>query len=707
MAGNHARVEAGAPYPLGATWDGKGVNFALFSAHAEQVQLCLFDRGGRREIDRVDLPEYTHQIWHGYLPDVRPGQLYGYRVNGPYEPRAGHRFNANKLLIDPYAKALHGRVVWTDAHLGYRVGTRQADLTFDRRDNARGVPKGIVVDPAFTWGDDRRPDIPWSQSVIYELHVRGFTMQREEIPLAQRGSFAALGHPATVDHLRRLGITAIELLPVHAFIDDRALIERNLVNYWGYNPIGFFALMPRYLGNGHIGEFKSMVRTLHEAGIEVILDVVYNHTAEGNQLGPTFSFRGIDNRSYYRLVPGDERYYEDFTGCGNALRLHHPRVLQLVADSLRYWVEEMHVDGFRFDLATTLARERDGAFDPNAGFLDALRQDPALSRVKLIAEPWDVGPGGYQLGAFPPDWAEWNDKFRSTVRRFWKGEGGLIGDLAARITGSQDIFDHAGRRPWSSVNFITAHDGFTLADLVCYQSKHNEANGEDNRDGNDSNNSSNGGIEGPTDDPGVRALRARQQRNFLATLLLSQGVPMLLAGDEMGNRQEGNNNAYCQDNSIGWTDWHALETPEGRDLLAFVRGLVTLRRDHPAIRRDNFLSGRNIGDGPLKDIAWLVPDGREANEADWKFPEARSLCFLIADGEGSQADDPLLIFLNAHFEATVYRLPTVDGIAGWQRLLDTANPAMEADAATIAADAEIEITPRTVVVLRGRRDRGH
>jgi isoamylase len=703
MANARTRVEAGSPYPLGATWDGKGVNFALFSANAERVTLCLFDQGGRREIDRVDLPEYTTEIWHGYLPDARPGQLYGYRVHGPYEPRAGHRFNANKLLIDPYAKALHGRVVWTDAHHAYRLGTRQADLTFDRRDNARGVPKGVVVDPAFTWGEDHRSPTPWDRSVIYEMHVRGFTMRREDIPAARRGTLAALADPAVIDHLKRLGITAIELLPVHAFVDDRALIERDLLNYWGYNPIGFFAPMPRYLSNGHIGEFKSTVRTLHDAGIEVILDVVYNHTAEGNHLGPTFSFRGIDNRSYYRLVPGNERYYEDFTGCGNALRLHHPRVLQLVADSLRYWAEDMHVDGFRFDLATTLAREADGAFDLNAGFLDALRQDPVLSRVKLIAEPWDVGLGGYQLGAFPPDWGEWNDRFRDTVRRFWKGEGSLTGDLAARITGSEDIFGGAGRRPWSSINFVTAHDGFTLADLVSYETKHNEANGESNRDGSDNNSSFNGGVEGPTDDSSVLALRARQQRNLLATLILAQGVPMLLAGDEMGNGQDGNNNAYCQDNAIGWTDWSKLDAPEGRTLLEFVRRLTALRATHSGLRRNHFLTGRKSGNGALKDITWLVPDGREANEADWNFPDARSLCFLIAGSSAAPADDPLLIFFNAHFEAMIYRLPAAPGVVDWERILDTGESGPTEATAVPGGDGRIEIPPHTVVVLRGRR----
>ena len=702
MANGRARVEPGSPYPLGATWDGKGVNFALFSAHAERVQICLFDHTGQREIDRIDLPEYTHEIWHGYLPDARPGLLYGYRVHGPYEPRAGHRFNANKLLIDPYAKALQGKLAWTDAHFGYRLGTRQADLTFDRRDNARAMPKAIVIDSAYTWGNERRPETPWSETIVYELHVRGVTMQREDVPPALRGSFAGLAHPSAIRHLRALGVTSVELLPVHAFVDDRVLVERGLVNYWGYNSIGFFAPMPRYLASGHIGEFKAMVRHLHDAGIEVILDVVYNHTAEGNHLGPTLSFRGIDNKSYYRLVPGDERLCEDFTGCGNALRLHHPRVLQLVTDSLRYWAEEMHVDGFRFDLATTLAREADGAFHPHSGFLDVLRQDPALSRVKLIAEPWDLGPDGYRVGAFPPDWAEWNDKYRDTVRRFWKGEGGLVRELAARITGSQDIFGHLGRRPWSSINFVTAHDGFTHKDLVSYEQKHNEANGEENRDGSGNNNSWNCGAEGPTDDPKILELRERQQRNLLATLLLSQGTPMLLAGDEAGNSQQGNNNAYCQDNPIGWIDWSGPQAKDGA-LFAFVRRLIDLRRAHRALRRSRFLTGGMVDNGALKDITWLVPDGREKTEQDWNFPDARSLCFLLADADPDASDEPLLVVMNAHFEPMVYRAPAIAGIAEWVGELDTAFATGQGKPTVLPGEAKITIEPRTLVVLRGRR----
>jgi glycogen operon protein len=707
MSTGRMRVEPGAPYPLGATWDGKGVNFALFSAHAERVQLCLFDHSGRREIDRVELPEFTHEVWHGYLPDARPGLLYGYRVFGPYEPRAGHRFNPHKLLIDPYAKSLIGRIAWTDAHYGYRVASKGADLSYDRRDNARGMPKCAVIDPAYTWGNDRAPAVPWNETIVYEAHVRGFTMQREDVPAALRGSFAGLASPAVARYLRQLGVTTIELLPIHAFVDDRALVERNLVNYWGYNSIGFFAPMPRYLATGHIGEFKAMVRHLHEAGIEVILDVVYNHTAEGNHLGPTLSFRGIDNRSYYRLKREDPRYHEDFTGCGNALNLHHPRVLQLVTDSLRYWVEEMHVDGFRFDLATTLAREADGAFDRHSGFLDILGQDPVLSRVKLIAEPWDVGTGGYRVGGFPPHWAEWNDKFRDTVRRFWKGDGGLIRELAGRICASQDLFGGAGRRPWSSVNFVTAHDGFTLADLVSYETKRNEANGEENRDGSDNNNSFNCGAEGPTGDAAVIALRRRQQRNLLATLLLAQGTPMLLAGDEAGNGQQGNNNAYCQDNPIGWVDWSASDAG---DLLAFVRHLIALRRAHPALRRSRFLSGSLTGaNGALKDVTWLVPDGREKTEQDWNYPDARTLCFLLAgsaEAGPGVADDPLFVVLNAHTEPMTYRVPEAPGVADWVCALDTALATGQGTQPPLAPDSKIKVEPRTVVVLRGRRGEG-
>ncbi|MFW6312839.1 MAG: glycogen debranching protein GlgX, partial [Spirochaetota bacterium] len=528
--GRHARVWPGLPYPLGATWDGIGTNFAIFSAHAERVELCLFDETGQVETERVSLPEHTHEIWHAYLPDVRPGQLYGYRVHGPYDPPAGHRFNRHKLLIDPYARALVGNLQWTDTQFGYEIGSKKGDLSFDTRDSAPYMPKCQVIDPAFTWGEESCPRTPHDRSVIYELHTRGFTKKHPGVPAAYRGTFDGLSSPATVDYLASLGVTAIELLPVHAFVEDRHLVERGLTNYWGYNTIGFFAPHPSYLGPNGIAGFKTFVKSMHEAGIEVILDVVFNHTAEGNHLGPTLCFRGIDNRSYYYLSEDDPRYYNDFTGTGNALELRHPQVLRMVTDSLRYWVNEMHVDGFRFDLATTLARVH-GNFDQHAAFLDAVAQDPTLSGVKLIAEPWDTGPDGYQLGRFPPGWSEWNDRYRDTIRRFWKGDAGMVPELASRIAGSSDVFDRRGRRPWSSVNFVTAHDGFTLHDLVSYNRKHNEDNHENNRDGSDNNHSWNCGAEGPTEDPAVIRLRGRQMRNMMLTLLLSQGVPMLTAGD--------------------------------------------------------------------------------------------------------------------------------------------------------------------------------
>jgi isoamylase len=705
MSDSRFRIEPGKSHPLGANWDGKGVNFALFSAHAERVELCIFNPSGQREIERLTLPEYTHEVWHGYLPEARPGLLYGYRIYGPYDPARGHRFNPNKLLLDPYAKAQHGRLLWSDALFGYRVGSRRADLSFDRHDNAHGMPKCVVVDPAHTWGEDRRPATPWHKSIIYELHVRGFTQQREDVPLPLRGTFAGLASPGMIDHLHRLGVTAVELLPVHASVGNRFLAERKLVNYWGYNSIGFFTTDPRFLATGQIDEFRAMVRCLHDAGIEVILDVVYNHTAEGNQMGPTLSFRGIDNLSYYRLAPGNERYYEDFTGCGNVLRLHHPRVLQLVTDSLRYWVEHMHVDGFRFDLATTLTRGVDGSFDPQSGFLDAVCQDPVLEQVKLIAEPWDLGPDGYRVGGFPPGWAEWNDKYRDVARRFWKGEGGLIGEVGSRVSGSRDLFDHGGRRPWASVNFVTAHDGFTLRDLVSFNDKHNEANGEGNRDGTDANYSWNCGAEGQTDDGIILELRARQQRNLLATLLLSQGVPMLLAGDEISNSQQGNNNAYCQDNEIGWIKWQK-DRPPGGDLCDFIGTLIALRKRHAGLRRDRFLTGGVVANGILKDVTWLVPEGKEKTAADWKYPEARCLCFLLAGYDGRPetplVDDPLLIVLNAHHEPMRYVLPPVESVTTWDVAIDTGHEAGHKTPASFAAGTKFTVEPRSVVVLIGR-----
>lgn len=675
------RVWPGTPYPLGATWDGTGVNFALFTENGEKVELCLFDEKGSKETHRIVLPEYTDEIWHAYLPDVRPGQLYGYRVYGPFEPHNGHRFNGNKLLIDPYAKAISGDVVWNDAHFGYRIGAHDNDLSFDKRNNARWMPKCRVVDTAFTWGDDRPPRTDWHESIIYEVHVRGFTMEHPDIPKHQRGTFAGMAAPATVQYLQKLGVTAIELLPIQYFLHDRHLIERGVSNYWGYNTIGFLAPHHSYLSSGSLSEFKTFVQIMHNAGIEVILDVVYNHTAEGNQMGPTLSFRGIDNASYYHLVPGNERYYMDFTGCGNAFDLRHPRVLQLVMDSLRYWVEEMHVDGFRFDLATTLAREEHGVFDNHSGFLDAIRQDPTLSRVKLIAEPWDVGDGGYRVGGFPAGWAEWNDRYRNTVRSFWKGDQGQAPEMATRITGSSDMFESHGRRPWASVNFVTAHDGFTLHDLVSYNHKHNEANGEDNRDGSNDNNSWNCGVEGETHDAAVLRLRAKQRRNLLATLLLSQGLPMILGGDEFGRSQGGNNNAYCQDNKISWFDWSGVE--DDATFLQFTRNLIRLRRDHIVFHRSRFFHTRFIPGTKIQDITWLKPEGREMTSHDWANPANHFIGFLIRGEAGeyhltargeAQPDRSFLVIMNAHHEPVSWTLPALEVGLCWDLVFDTDNP---------------------------------
>jgi glycogen operon protein len=686
-------VETGAPGPLGATWDGVGVNFALFSDHAERVDLCVFDARGRRELHRLRLPGYTDGVWHGYVPDARPGLRYGYRVHGPYEPAHGHRFNAHKLLLDPYAKQIAGALRWSDAHFGYRVGTPRGDLSFDRRDDASGMPKSVVVDSAFTWGDDRPPNTAWRDTVIYELHVRGFTMQFPGIPAPLRGTFLALSSPPVLAHLHALGVTAVELLPVHAYVDDRTLVEKRLRNYWGYNSIGFFAPHPLYLGGESIGEFKTMVKQFHAAGIEVLLDVVYNHTAEGNHEGPTLAFRGIDNASYYRLA-SDPRFYDDSTGCGNSLNLEHPRVLQLVMDSLRYWVEEMHVDGFRFDLAPTLARTP-GGYDRNAGFLKAIRQDPTLARTKLIAEPWDVGLGGYQVGNFPPGWSEWNDKYRDCVRRFWQGHDGLVPELASRLCGSSELFDWRGRHVRSSVNFVTAHDGFTLEDLVSYNEKHNDANGEDNRDGTSANNSWNCGIEGPSDDEAIRALRLRQKRNLLATLLLSHGTPMLLAGDERGKSQRGNNNAYCHDSPLTWLDWTAGDDPALSD---FTAALLHLRRTCGAFRRERFFTGTMLAGFGRKDITWLRPDGAEMTNGDW-FDAGRRVIGLMFGDEHPVPEDPLvLIFLSAHDATLTIALPPT--IRGWEMYVDTAGDPRGNVHAPLPAGPTHDLHPRSLVVFR-------
>jgi isoamylase len=710
MSASDIRVWPGRPGPMGATWDGSGTNFTLFSAHAERVELCLFDGGGRREIARIRMPEYTHEVWHGYLPDVRPGQLYGYRVYGPYEPEAGHRFNHHKLLVDPYAKALVGALEWDDALFGYRVGDDGQDLSFDDRDSASFVPKCRVVDSAFTWG--RRPhQRPWHETVIYEMHAKGFTMRHPEVADSVRGTFAGLAATPVVRYLRDLGITAVELLPIHAFIQDRHLVERGLRNYWGYNTIGFFAPHPEYLGAEGLGGFKMFVQQMHDAGIEVILDVVYNHTAEGNQLGPTLSLRGIDNKSYYYLMPGEERYYSDFTGTGNALELRHPYVLRMVMDSLRYWNQEMGVDGFRFDLATTLARV-DGEYSEHAGFLDAIAQDPALSGLKLIAEPWDTGAGGYQVGNFPPGWAEWNDQYRDTVRRFWKGDEGHVPAFASRLSGSADIHGLRGRRPWASINFVTAHDGFTLRDLVSYNDKHNEANKEDNHDGSDNNSSWNCGAEGPTDDPAIVRLRQRQMRNFLATLLLSQGVPMLLGGDEFGRSQGGNTNAYCQDNEISWLDWQGMGE-EGKALLAFARKLILLRRAHIVFHRHRFFLGQAVPGTTVKDIVWLRPDGAEMAEADWGNAQTKALAVRLSGEPGlmhlsergeQEPDDTFLILLNASHDDMKFRLPSDPAGANWEVVVDTAAEAEAERPQRLAAgdDALLGANSLRLLVLRSQ-----
>jgi len=710
------RVWPGLPVPLGATWDGAGTNFALFSAHAEKVELCLFDDSGRKEAARIALPEYTHEIWHAYLPDVRPGQLYGYRVYGPYEPEAGHRFNPHKLLIDPYAKALKGRLEWDDALFGFRVGDPEADLSFDERDSAPYMPKCQVVEPAFTW-KERPPQRPWHESIVYETHLRGFTMRHPEVAESVRGTFEGMSHPAVVRYLQELGVTAVELLPVHAFIHDGHVVERGLKNYWGYNSVGFFAPHPAYLATGTLNEVKTFVQIMHDAGIEVILDVVYNHTGEGNHLGPTLSLRGIDNKSYYYLAHGDERRYNDFTGTGNALELRHPHVLRMVTDSLRYWTEDMRVDGFRFDLATTLARVH-GEYEEHAGFLDAVAQDPVLSTVKLIAEPWDTGPGGYQVGNFPPGWSEWNDQYRDTVRRFWRGDEGQLPALASRISGSADIYNHRGRRTWASVNFVTAHDGFTLRDLVSYERKHNEANKEDNRDGADHNFSWNCGVEGPSDDPAVRRLRRQQMRNLLATLMFSQGVPMVLGGDELGRTQQGNNNAYCQDNELTWYDWEGVDD-EGRQLLEFTRRVIAIRRAHIVFHRTRFFHGGTIPGTDIKDVTWLKPDGAEMAQADWSNPGARTLGLLLSGEAGlihlsargeQELDDTFLLLLNAAEKNVIFRLPESRPGAAWEVLVDTARdeaPAAESETRTLGKKTKsITLQARSLQLLSQKNASG-
>ncbi len=673
-----SRITEGLPHPLGATWDGVGVNFALFSANATRVELCLFDQEGRTELERIELPEYTDEVWHGYLPDARPGTVYGYRVHGPWAPDAGHRFNAHKLSLDPYAKGHVGELVWGPEVFGYRLETGD-DRTFDERDSAPKMPKCVVIDPAFTWLRDRRPEVPWERTIFYETHVRGFTKNHPAVPEELRGTFSGMASKEAVDWMRGLGVTSVELLPIHTFINDSQLMKQGLTNYWGYNTIGFFAPDPRYSSKPAFAhaEFKEMVAHLHDAGLEAILDVVYNHTAEGNERGPSLSFKGIDNASYYRLLPDQNRFYINDTGTGNTLNLSHSRVLQMVMDSLRYWVQEMHVDGFRFDLGTILAREPHG-FDESSGFLHACRQDPVLNSVKLIAEPWDCGPGGYQVGGFPPGWAEWNDKFRDDVRRFWRGDEGMASAMAVRLSASADMFNKRGRKPWATVNFVTAHDGFTLRDAVSYNDKHNDANGEDGRDGSDSNNSWNHGVEGETDDVEVNETRRRRMRNMLATLLLSQGTPMILAGDEFGRTQGGNNNAYCQDNETSWFDWNLPDWAKTQ--VAFVQRLTKLRHDYPILRRGRFFTGTTIDALDVKDVTWINASGAEMEDGDWGDPGMK--CFgMLIDGRAQAtgirkagSDTTMLIVLNAHHDLVTFTLPDCANGKAWELVFDTNVP---------------------------------
>ncbi len=702
------RVWPGRPYPQGATWDGGGVNFAIFSEHATRVELCLFDGiNAKKETHRIPLPEQTDLVWHGYLPDAFPGQLYGYRVHGPYDPKQGMRFNPHKIVLDPYATAIGRDLRWSDRMFGYRIGDAEEDLSLDKRDNGAHAPLAVVLDPAFTWGDDRPPRTPWHKTVMYELHVKGFTKLHPDVPERLRGTYLGLASAPSIAHLKRLGVTAVELMPVHHRVDDRHLVERGLNNYWGYNTLSFFAPDTRYAVADGIGEsvveFKRMVHSLHSAGLEVILDVVYNHTAEGSHLGPTLSLRGIDNAAYYRLVADNPRYYMDYTGCGNTLNMRHPRVLQLIMDSLRYWVLEMHVDGFRFDLASALARELHEV-DKLGAFFDIIHQDPVLSQVKLIAEPWDLGEGGYQVGNFPIGWTEWNGKYRDAIRRFWRGDGGLVSEFATRFCGSSDLYEQSSRRPYASINFITAHDGFTLEDLVSYNEKHNDANGDDNADGESNNLSWNCGVEGPTEDPEIAALRERQKRNFLATLMLSQGVPMIRAGDEFGNSQGGNNNAYCQDNEISWLDWN--QAAEQEKLVELVATVIRLKLTEPVLHRRKFFQGRALRGSEIKDISWFDPTGHEMTDEAWNAGFVRCLGVRLAgdviddvDEVGnSMAGDTLLLLLNAAAEEICFSLPEHGPGKRWNRLLDTQDP--ESEPTTYLMGDKYPLHGRSLCVLR-------
>lgn len=689
MAQFGSSIQPGDFTRLGANFDGEGVNFAIFSAHAERVELCLFDETGTTEIERITLPEFTNEIWHGYIPGLKPGALYGYRVHGPYDPEKGHRFNPNKLLVDPYAREIVGDIEWGQEQFGYTLDAEEKDLSFNDSDSASKMPKCRVIDPKdYDWSGDARPNIPWSKTIFYETHVKGFTKLHPALPEELKGTYDGLGHKDVVGYIKSLGITSIELLPTHYFPDDSHLLDKGLKNFWGYNSLGFFAPASRYYGPRAMAGFRDMVRSFHDAGIEVILDVVYNHTAEGNELGPTLSFKGIDNFSYYRTLPDQPRYYINDTGTGNTVNTSHPRVLQMVTDSLRYWAEDMHIDGFRFDLGTILGREPEG-FDQRSGFFDAVGQDPVLSRLKLVGEPWDIGPGGYQVGGFPPGWAEWNDKYRDTVREYWKDEDGTAGDFAARVLGSGDVYDLRGRKTWASVNFITAHDGFTLNDLVSYNDKHNDANGEDNKDGHSDNRSFNYGAEGPTEDEGINAVRDRQKRNFLATLLLSHGTPMILAGDEFGRSQMGNNNGYCQDSDLSWVHWEGL--PESAETLRdFTRRLIEIRQNHSILRRDSWHDGTHV--------TWLNPGGGEQKQEHWNDPGSTSLGLRLTregDSAGEEWKDVLILF-NPHEGDVEFKLPEVEN--GWTTELTTADPTVSGN--QIANSQNYTMEGRSLILLR-------
>ncbi|MBC8054755.1 MAG: glycogen debranching protein GlgX [Sphingobacteriaceae bacterium] len=706
MNNNNIIVYPGEPYPLGATWDGKGVNFALYADSATRVELCLFyGPDDEAEYAKIKLIERSHQVWHAYLPEARPGQLYGYRVYAPYEPENGHRYNPNKLLIDPYAKAIAGTVDWHDALFGYQVGHQDTDLTFSETDSGPFIPKSVVINPEFDWKGVESPKIPYHKSIIYETHVKGFTQSHPDIPEEIRGTYAGLSHSVTLNYLKQLGITAIELMPVHQFVSDRFLAEKGLHNYWGYNTIGFFAPDARYCSSGILGEqvneFKNMVKEFHQAGIEVILDVVYNHTAEGNQNGPTLSFKGVDNSSYYRLMDDNKRYYKDYTGTGNTLNANLPNVLRLMMDSLRYWILDMHVDGFRFDLAATLARELHEV-DRLSAFFDIIHQDPIISQVKLIAEPWDIGEGGYQVGKFPPGWAEWNGKYRDCIRDYWRGADSMLGEFAERFTGSPDLYQDDYRRPTASVNFVTAHDGFTLHDLVSYNEKHNEANGEGNNDGDSHNRSWNCGAEGDTRDTAILALRNKQKRNFLTTMFLSQGVPMLVAGDEISRSQNGNNNAYCQDNEVSWLNWAAADI----ELLEFTKKLIHIRKNHPSFCRRRWFKGRPIKGVGLEDIAWFQPHGEEMSEENWNHDFAKSLAVYL-NGRGLLTvgvkgeiiiDDSFYVIFNAHHEPLDFKLPEEIYGKEWIKILDTSNPKAEEE--VFKAEDIVRADGRSVVLLQ-------